>query len=52
MYGKFRKALELMIPLIENMDEDFRRKLFEKRKERITIGNDYLDNPHGVNAEK
>ena len=51
MYGKVRKVLELMMPLIENMDEDLKRQVFEKRKGQIIIGNHYLDTPRGVNAE-
>jgi len=36
-YGKVRKALEFLMPLIEDMEaEEFKRKLFEKRKEQIT----------------
>ena len=38
-YGKVKKVVEFITPLIENMDEDFRRKIFEKRKEQIIIGN-------------
>jgi len=33
-YGKVKKVVEFVMPLIENMDEDFRRKIFEKRKEQ------------------
>jgi hypothetical protein len=50
-YGKVRKVLEFMMPLIENMDEDFRRQFFEKRKGQIIIDNHYLDNTRGVNPE-
>lgn len=42
-YGKVRKALEFIMPLIDNMDDDFKRKIFEKRKGQIIIGNHYLD---------
>lgn len=38
-YGKVKKVVEFVMPLIENMDEDFRRKIFEKRKGQIIIGN-------------
>ena len=31
-YGKVKKVVEFMIPFLENMDEDFRRQMFEKRK--------------------
>jgi hypothetical protein len=48
-YGKVRKVVEFVMPLIENMDEDFRRKIFEKTKEQIIIGNHLK--PHGVIAE-
>lgn len=34
-YNKVRKALEFIMPLIENMDEDLRRQVFEKRKEEM-----------------
>ena len=37
-YSKIKKVVEFVMPLIENMDEDFRRKIFEKRKEQIIIG--------------
>jgi len=37
-YRKVSKVLEFMMPLLENMDEDFKRQFFEKRKEQI-IGN-------------
>jgi hypothetical protein len=50
-YGKVKKVVEFVMPLIENMDEDFRRKIFEKRKGQIIIGNHYLDNPRGAIAE-
>jgi integrase len=50
-YGKVKKVVEFIMPLIENMDEDFRKQFFEKRKKQIITGNQYLDNPHGVNAE-
>ena len=43
-YGKLRKVLELMMPLIENMNEDFRRQFFEKRKEQIMTGQEYVAN--------
>jgi hypothetical protein len=36
-YGKVRKVLEFVMPLIENMDEDFRRQFFEKRKEQLLV---------------
>jgi len=42
--GKVRKVLELMMPLIENMNEDFRRQFFEKRKDQIMIGQEYVAN--------
>lgn len=32
-YGQVRKALEFIIPIIENMDENFKRQFFEKRME-------------------
>jgi len=36
-YGKVRKALEFLMPLIEDMEvEEFKKKLFEKRKGQIT----------------
>ena len=38
-YGKVKKVVKFVMPLIENMDEDFRRKIFEKRKGQIIIGN-------------
>ncbi len=41
-YGKVRKVLEFVMPLIENMDEDFRRQFFEKRKEQIITGQEHL----------
>jgi len=50
-YSKVIKVLEFVMPLIENMDEDLKRHVFEKRKEQIITGNHYLDSPHGVNAE-
>lgn len=34
-YRKVSKVVEFMMPLIENMDEDFRKQLFEKRKEHF-----------------
>ncbi len=34
-YRKVSKVVEFMMPLIENMDEDFRRHFFEKRKEHL-----------------
>jgi integrase len=34
-YDKVRKALEFIMPLIEDMDEDMRRKILEKRKEHL-----------------
>ena len=37
-YGKVKKVLEFMMPLIENMDEDMRKKILEKRKEQMTTG--------------
>lgn len=37
-YGKIRKALEFLMPLIEDMEaEEFKRKIFEKRKEQMII---------------
>lgn len=33
-YRKVSKVVESMMPLIENMDEDLRRQVFEKRKEK------------------
>jgi len=35
-YDKVRKALEFIIPLIEDMDEDLRRQVFEKRKKELS----------------
>jgi hypothetical protein len=34
-YRKVSKVVEFMMPLIENMDADFRRQFFEKRKEHL-----------------
>lgn len=34
-YRKVSKVVEFMMPLIENMDEDFRKQLFEKREEHL-----------------
>jgi len=34
-YRKVSKIVEFMMPLIENMDEDFKRQFFEKRKEQL-----------------
>jgi hypothetical protein len=34
-YRKVSKVVEFMMPLIENMDEDLRKQLFEKRKEHL-----------------
>ena len=39
-YKKVSKVVEFMMPLIENMDEDFRRRFFEKRREQIVTGQD------------
>lgn len=33
-YRKVSKVVESMIPLIENMDEDIKKKIFEKKKEQ------------------
>jgi hypothetical protein len=34
--GYFKvRTFEFMAPLIENMEEDFRRQFFEKRKEHL-----------------
>jgi hypothetical protein len=42
-YNKVRKALEFIMPLIENMEsDDFKRQVFQKRKEQIMIGKQYL----------
>jgi hypothetical protein len=49
-YNKVKKVLEFMMPLFESMDEDWKRKAFEKRKGQIIMGNHYLDS-RGVNAE-
>jgi hypothetical protein len=32
-YRKVRKALEFVMPLLENMDEGLRKQILEKRKE-------------------
>jgi hypothetical protein len=37
-YTKIKSVIEFLMPLIENMDEDFRRQVFEKRKEQIITG--------------
>ncbi len=34
-YSKIKSVIEFLMPLIENMDGDLRRQVFEKRKERI-----------------
>jgi integrase/recombinase XerD len=36
-YGKVKKVVEFMMPLLENMDEDCKRQFFEKRKEQILL---------------
>ena len=43
-YGKVRKIVEFMMPLIENMDDDFKRQFFEKRKEQIMTGQECAPN--------
>jgi len=43
-YRKVSKVVEFMMPLIENTDEDMRRKILEKRKEQMTTGQEYLGN--------
>jgi len=48
-YRKMRKALEFLIPVIEDMDlQQLRKQVFEKRKEQIVAGKDYLDNRHAA----
>ena len=34
-YSKVKKVVEFMMPFIENMDEEMRTRLFEKRKEHL-----------------
>ena len=34
-YGKVSKVVDFIMPLLDNMDEDLKKKLFEKRKERM-----------------
>jgi integrase/recombinase XerD len=34
-YIKVKKVVEFIMPFIENMDEDFRKQFFEKRKEQL-----------------
>ncbi len=34
-YSKVRKVLEFIMPLIENMDDNFKRQILEKRKEQL-----------------
>jgi integrase/recombinase XerD len=36
-YTKVKKVLEFMMPVIENMDEDLRKQVFEKRKEQLIM---------------
>lgn len=35
-YRKVSKVVEFMMPLIEKMDEDLKRKILEKRKEELS----------------
>jgi hypothetical protein len=35
-YSKVSKVVEFMMPLLENMDEDLRRQVFEKRKKELS----------------
>lgn len=35
-YRKVSKVVEFMMPLIENMDEDLRKKILEKRKKELS----------------
>ena len=51
-YNKVRKALEFIIPLIEDMDtEDLKRKIFEMRKEQIIASQEYTASPYNLKAE-
>lgn len=50
--NKMKKVIEFMMPLIENMDEDFKRQVFEKRKEQVITGQEYLDNYHATECKK
>ena len=43
-YNKVRKALGFIMPVIEEMDEDLKRRIFEGRKKEIITASDYLDN--------
>ena len=50
-YRKVSKVVEFVMPLIENMNEDFRKQFFEKRKEQAVMNGDDVDSPRGVNGE-
>ena len=43
-YRMIKKVMDYLMPLVENMDEDLRRQVFEKRKEQISMARDDLDN--------
>jgi hypothetical protein len=46
-----RKVVEFLMPLIENMNKDFRKQFFEKRKEQAVMNGDDVESPRSVNGE-